>query len=301
MNNFCVEIRVGCIFPFTSHNEIPTFAKCKFLFKFQTKSFITCYVQEIRRHLRQKRPQDTTSYDVSLEDADEDDDTDGVDEEGGGGEEEEEEEEGEGLREEVNVVDEDGIIENSEVTSIRKVQHGQEIGVETVTESKNMEEEVKQIENQTKHLHDHQRHRNHLKGEHHSGKKKAREHAVTIVSTEESVRQNRPGEKKFDDYDSEGSQVSTLVTTENSRFHHRHHHFSPTSVPHINYPANLTTDQPAHVDSAIEVTLDYLDFNVTEGPTTENSVILNLTASKPTSQQRVKLPKPTASNENKVS
>ncbi|XP_021924162.1 extracellular sulfatase SULF-1 homolog isoform X2 [Zootermopsis nevadensis] len=251
-------------------------------------------LKEIRRHLRQKRPLDTTSYDASLEDADED----GND----GTEELLEEEKEEEKEEEVDVDDKEGI-ENSNITNIRKVQHNQEIGVETVTETKNIEEEMRHFENQTKHSQD-QHNRNDHKGNHHRGKKKAKEHATVTVSTEENVTQNTPGEKKFDEtlfdeYDTEGSQVSTLVTTEHSRFHHRHHHFSPTSRPDISHPTNLTTDQSVNVDSAIEVTLGYLDLNIHEGPTTESSVMLNLT-SKPISQHRVKLPKPTANNENKL-
>jgi hypothetical protein len=54
------------------------------------------------------------------------------------------------------------------------------------------------------------------------------------------------------------------------------------------------------VNPTAEVTLDYLDFNNTEEPTREHSAVLNLTSSKPTSEQRVRLPKPTESNDNKV-
>jgi len=192
--------------------------------------------------------------------------------------------------------------ENSEVTNIKRVQHGQEIGVKTVTETKNIDK-VRHVENQTKHSHGHQHHQNH-KGDQQRGKKKAKELAATTVATEESVGQNKPGEKKFDktlfeEHDSESSHGNTLVTTEHSRFHHQRHHISPTSGPHFYIP-NLTTDQPAHVDSTVEVTLDSLDFNFTEGPSTEYSAVLNPSTSKPTSQQKVKLPKVTASSEKKV-
>ncbi|KDR17169.1 Extracellular sulfatase SULF-1-like protein, partial [Zootermopsis nevadensis] len=139
-------------------------------------------LKEIRRHLRQKRPLDTTSYDASLEDADED----GND----GTEELLEEEKEEEKEEEVDVDDKEGI-ENSNITNIRKVQHNQEIGVETVTETKNIEEEMRHFENQTKHSQD-QHNRNDHKGNHHRGKKKAKEHATVTVSTEENVTQNTP-------------------------------------------------------------------------------------------------------------
>lgn len=251
-------------------------------------------LKEIRRHLRQKRPQDTTSYDASVEDEVED-----TDEEEGTLEKEE----GEGEEE----VDEEGGTENSEVTNVIKVQHQQEISVETVTETKNMEEEGRHVQNQTKHSHDRQHHRSHHRGDKHRGKKKTKIHAVTAGSTlvtEESVSQNKPGEKfdetLFEEYDSEGPQNSTLATTEHSRFHHRHHQVSTTSRPNSYHSTNLTTDQSAQVNPTAEVTLDYLDFNNTEEPTTEHSAVLNLTSSKPTSEQRVRLPKPTESNDNKL-
>jgi hypothetical protein len=171
-----------------------------------------------------------------------------------------------------------------------------------------MEEEGRHVENQTKHSHDRQHHRSHHKGDKHRGKKKTKIHAVTAgstVVTEESVRQNKPGEKfdetLFEEYESEGTQNSTLVTTEPSRFHHRHHQVSTTSRPNPYHSANLTTEHSAQVNPTAEVTLDYLDFNNTEEPTTEHAAMLNLTSSKPTSEQRVRLPKPTESNENKVS
>jgi hypothetical protein len=251
------------------------------------------YIQEIRRHLRQKRPQDTTSYDASLED---EDDNDGVEEIL------EVEEEGE-------EVDGEGGTESYDVTNIRKVHFGQERGAERVTESKNIEKEGRRVGNQTKHSHDHQHNRNNHKGDQHRGTKKPKVHSTTTISTvarEDSIRQDKTDEKKFDEtlfeeYDSEGSQGGSLVTTEHSRFYHRHHHFSPNSGPPFFHSTNLTTDPSAHVDSEVEVTLDYLDFNITEGPSTEYAVLLNSTTSKPTSQQRVKLSKQTATSENKVS
>lgn len=247
---------------------------------------MTYSIQEIRRHLRQKRPQDTTSYDASLEEEDEETD---------------EEDEGE------DEVDEERETENSEVTDVIKVQHRQVIGVETVTETKNMEEEGRHVENHTKHTHDRQHHRNHHKGDKHRGKKKTKVHAVTAgstVVTEESVRQNTS--EKFDEtllqeYDTEAPQNSTLVTTEHPRFHHRHHQVSTTSRPKVYHSTNMTTDHSSLVNSRVEVTLDYLDFNNTDDPTTEHSAVLNVTLSKPISEQRVKLPKPTDSSENKVS
>ena len=170
-----------------------------------------------------------------------------------------------------------------------------------------MEEEGGHVENQTKHTHDRQHHRMHHKGDKHRGKKKTKVHAVTAgstVVTEESVMQNKPGEKfddtLFEEYDTEAPQNSTLVTTEHSRFHHRHQQFSTTSRPNAYHSTNLTTDHSSLVNPTFEVTLGYLDFNSTEEPTTERSAVLNLT-SKPISQQRSKLSKPTDSNENKVS
>jgi len=122
--------------------------------------------------------------------------------------------------------------------------------------------------------------------------------------TEESVMQNKPGEKfdgtLFEEYDTEAPQNSTLVTTEHSRFHHRHHQVSTTSRPNAHHSTNLTTDHSSLVNPTFEVTLGYLDFNSTEEPTTERSAVLNLTLSKPISQQRIRLSKPTDSNENKV-
>lgn len=189
------------------------------------------------------------------------------------------------------------------------MQSGQERGVERVTESKNIEKEGRPVGNQTKHSHDHQHNRNHYKGDQYRGTKKPKVHAETTILTvarEDSVGRDKTNEKKFDEtlfeeYDSEGSQDGSLVTTENSRFHHRHHHFSSNSGPPFFHSTNVTTDPSTHVDSAVEVTLDYLDFNITEGPTTEYSLPLNSTTSKPTSQQRVKFSKPAATNENKVS
>jgi len=205
-------------------------------------------------------------------------------------------------------VDEERGTETSEVTDATKVQHRQEIGVETPTETKNMEEEGRHVENQTKHTHDRQHHRIHHKGDKHRGKKKTKVHAVTAgstVVTEESVRQNKPGEKfdetLFAEYDTEAPQNSTLVTTEHSRFHHRHHQVSTTSRPNAYHSTNLTTDHSYLVNPTVEVTLDYLDFNSTEEPSTERSAVLNRTISKPISEQRVKLSRPTDSNENKVS
>ena len=265
------------------------------MFKFWTKSFLTYCIQEIRRHLRQKRPQDTTSYDASLEDEDEE-----TDEEEGILEKEEDEGDEE--------VDEERGTENSEVTDAIKLHHRQEIGVETLTETKNVEEEGRHVENQTKHTHDRQHHRLHHKEDKHRGKKKTKVHAITVgstVVTEESVRHNKPGEKfdetLFEGYDTEVPQNSTLVTTEHSRFHHRHHQVSTTSRPNTYHSTNLTTDHSYLVNPRVEVTLDYLDFNGTEEPSTERSAVLNLTLSKPISEQRVKLSKPTDSNENKVS
>jgi hypothetical protein len=264
----------------------------KNIFKFQAKSFKTFCLQEIRRHLRQKRPQDTTSYDASLED---DDNSDGVEE----------------ILEGKEEADGEGGTGSYDVANISKVQSGQESGFETITETKNIEKEGRHVGNQTKHSHDHQHNRNHYKGDQQRGTKKPKLPAATTstmstVTKEDSVRQDKTHEKKFDEtlfeeYDSEGSQGGSLVTTENSRFHHRHHHYSPNSGPPFLHSINATTDPSAHVDSAVEVTLDYLDFNITEGPSTEYSVLLNSTTSNQTSQQRVKLSKPTASNENKVS
>jgi hypothetical protein len=266
----------------------------KNLLKFRAKSSKTCCVQEIRRHLRQKRPQDTTSYDASLED---EDNSDGVEE----------------ILQEVEEEGEEGLYgeagtESYNVTNIRKVQSGQERGVEMVTESRSIEKEGRLVGNQTKHSHDHQHNRNHYKGDQYRGTKKPKVHAATTISTlarEDSVRQDKTEEKfdetLFEEYDSEGSQGGSLVTTENSRFHHRHRHFSSNSGPPFFPSTNMTTDSLARVDSAVEVTLDYLDFNITEGPTTEYSVPLNSTTLKPTSHQRVKFSKPTPINENKVS
>jgi extracellular sulfatase Sulf len=249
-------------------------------------------LKEIRRHLRQKRPQDTTSYDASHEDEETDEEEGVLEKEEDEGEEEENEERG---------------TENSEVTDAIKVQHQQEIGVETLTETKDMEEEGRHVENQTKHTHDRQHHRIHHKGDKHRGKNKTKVHAVTAgstVVTEESVMQNKPGEKfdetLFEEYDTEAPQNSSLVTTEHSRFHHRHHQVSTTSRPNAYHSTNLTTDHSPLVNPTFEVTLGYLDFNSTEEPTTERSAVLNLTLSKPISQQRIKLSKPTDSNENKL-
>jgi hypothetical protein len=262
----------------------------KYIFKFQVKSFKTFCLQEIRRHLRQKRPQDITSYDASLED---DDNSDGVEEILEGGEE----------------ADGEGGTGDYGVANVSKAQSGQESSIETITENTNIEKEGRHVENQTKHSHDHQHNRNHYKGDQHRGSKKPKSPVVTTMSTvtgEDSVRQDKTHEKKFDEtlfeeYDSEGSQGSSLVTTEHSRLHHRHHHYSPNSGLPFPHSINTTTDPSAHVDSAVEVTLDYLDLNFTEGPSTEYSVLPNSTTSNSTSQQRVKLSKPTASNENKVS
>jgi hypothetical protein len=123
--------------------------------------------------------------------------------------------------------------------------------------------------------------------------------------TEESVRQNTPSEK-FDEtllqeYDTEAPQNSTLVTTEHPRFHHRHHQVSTTSRPKVYHSTNMATDHSSLVNPRAEVTLDYLDFNNTEDPTTEHSAVLNVTLSKTISEHRVKIPKPTDSSENKVS
>jgi hypothetical protein len=246
-------------------------------------------VQEIRRHLRQKRPQDTASYDASLED---EDNNDGAEEILAG--------------EEVNG---EGGARNYSVANISKEQSGQERGIETVTESKNDEKEGRSAGNQTKHTYVHQHNRNNSKGDQHRGTKKPKLPAATTISTvtkQGSIRQEKTDEKKFDEtlfeeYDSESSRGGSLVTTEHSRFHHRHHHYSPNSELTSFHSTNVTTDPSAHLDSVVEVTLDYLDFNITEGPSTEYSVLLNSTSSNPTSQQRVKPSKPTASNENKVS
>ncbi|PNF30580.1 Extracellular sulfatase SULF-1-like protein [Cryptotermes secundus] len=250
-------------------------------------------LKEIRRHLRQKRPQDTTSYDASLED---EDNNDGVEEIL----QEEEEEGEEGVYGEAET-------ESHNVTNIRKVQSGQERGVETVTESKNIGKEGRRVGNQTKNSHDRQHNRNHYKGDQYKGTKKPKVYAATTILTvarEDSVRQDKTNEKfdetLFEEYDSENSQGGSLVTTENSRFHHRHHHLSSNSGPPFFHSTNMTTDPSAHVDSAIEVTLGFLDFNITEGPTTEYSVPLNSTTSKPTSEQRVKFSEPAATNGNKL-
>jgi hypothetical protein len=265
-----------------------------YIFKSRTKSFLTYYVQEIRRHLRQKRPQDTTSYDASLEDEDDETEEGGVLENENEGEEE---------------VDEERGTENSEVPNVIKLQHEEETGVETVTEPKNVEEEGKHVENQTRYSHDRQHHRSHHKGDKHRGKKKTNVHAVTASSTvvtEGSVSQNKPDEKKldetlFEEHESEGSQNSTFVTTENSRFHHRHYQVSTTYRTNSYRSTNVTTDHSAQVNPTAEVTLDYLEFNNTEGPTTEHSTVLNPVPPKPTSEQRMELPKQTGNNENKVS
>lgn len=251
-------------------------------------------LQEIRRHLRQKRPQDTTSYDASLEETDDDDNTEREDGEVTDGGIDVEEEEGEEEDEEEDV--DEGGIENYEGLIIKE----EEAEVETATESKIAQEEVRQVENQTRRPHDYLHHRTHHRGNQHKGRKRVKEDPVT---TEESIRHSKPVESKFDEslfeeYDSETSVANRLVTTERSTYHHRHHHSSPTSRPQFYQPFNLTTAQPAHVDAPVEVTLDYLDFNITEGPTTESSAVLSPV--KPSTQPRVKLPKPTSASENKV-
>ncbi|KAJ4428166.1 hypothetical protein ANN_24181, partial [Periplaneta americana] len=251
-------------------------------------------LKEIRRHLRQKRPQDTTSYDASLEETDDDDNTEREDGEVTDGGIDVEEEEGEEEDEEEDV--DEGGIENYEGLIIKE----EEAEVETATESKIAQEEVRQVENQTRRPHDYLHHRTHHRGNQHKGRKRVKEDPVT---TEESIRHSKPVESKFDEslfeeYDSETSVANRLVTTERSTYHHRHHHSLPTSRPQFYQPFNLTTAQPAHVDAPVEVTLDYLDFNITEGPTTESSAVLSPV--KPSTQPRVKLPKPTSASENKV-
>ena len=117
--------------------------------------------------------------------------------------------------------------------------------------------------------------------------KKRKENPVTSEPTEVGGNERKFDESLFEDYDSE---------SKHSNQHHRHHHTSPR--PPLYQPVNLTTAQPGYADPALEVTLDYLDFNFTEGPSTESS--LYFTSSKFTPPTRVKLPKPTPTSENKV-
>ncbi|PSN47730.1 hypothetical protein C0J52_04607 [Blattella germanica] len=248
-------------------------------------------LKEIRRHLRQKRPHDVTSYDASHEETEEDDNNNEevdttvgaeVEEE----EEDEDEEEGE-VEEEEEEEEEDEVLDIYEESVVPKVDP--DVGMRIVTES-TTESEIRHTENQTRHSHDHH-HRTHNKGNHHKGKKR-KEHPVTSGPKDDEREERKFDESLFEDYDSEGK------TTEHSPSHHRHHHSSPR--PPFYHPVNLTTAQPGYVDSALEVTLDYLDFNYTEGPTTESSLMLNnFTTSRVNPQSKVKLPKPTGTNENK--